>query len=103
MTLVSLYLTFCKFGLLCFGGGYILIPLLQSELVGEGKPLASQALAKGEKDTDQVLWNTGEVFSNSRSSVLRRRRQMYGKEEARKILNEEWKGGLNGNAERHFT
>jgi hypothetical protein len=60
------------------------------------------ALAKGEKDTDQVLWNTGEIFSNSRSAVLRRRRQMYGKEEARKILNEEWKGGLNGNAERHF-
>lgn len=61
------------------------------------------ALAKGQKDTDQVLWNTGEVFSNSRNAVLKRRRQMYGKEEARKILNEEWKGGLNGNAERHFT
>lgn len=61
------------------------------------------ALAKGEKDTDKVLWNTGEVFSNSRQAVLRRRRQMYGKEEARRILNEEWKGGLNGNAERHFT
>ena len=60
------------------------------------------ALAKGEKDTDQVLWNTGEVFSNSRKAVLRRRRQMYGKEEARRILNEEWKGGFNGNAERHF-
>ena len=60
------------------------------------------ALAKGEKDTDQVLWNTGEVFSNSRKSELRRRRQMYGKDEARKILNEEWKGGLNGQAERHF-
>lgn len=61
------------------------------------------ALSKGEKDTDQVLWNTGEVFSNSRNAVLKRRRQMYGKEEARKILNEEWKGGFNGNAERHFT
>lgn len=61
------------------------------------------ALAKGQKDTDKVLWNTGKVFSNSRKAVLRRRRQMYGKEEARKILNEEWKGGLNGNAERHFS
>lgn len=60
------------------------------------------ALAKGEKDTNKVLWNTGEQFSNSRRAVLRRRRQMYGKEEARKMLNEEWKGGFNGNAERHF-
>lgn len=60
------------------------------------------ALAKGEKDTDKQLWNTGQVFSTSRSAELRRRRQQYEKEEARKILNEEWKGGLNGNAERHF-
>ena len=60
------------------------------------------ALAKGEKDTEQQLWNTGRVFSNSRKAQLRRRREQYGKEEARKILNEEWKGGYNGNAERHF-
>ena len=60
------------------------------------------ALAKGEKDEDQVLWNTGKVFSNSRNAQLRRRREQYGKEEARRILNEEWKGGYNGNAERHF-
>lgn len=60
------------------------------------------ALAKGQKDTDGVLWNTGAVFSNSRQAVLRRRRQQYGREEARKILNEEWKGGRNGQAERHF-
>lgn len=60
------------------------------------------ALAKGEKDTDGVLWNTGGVFSNSRQAVLRRRRQQYGREEARRILNEEWKGGRNGQAERHF-
>ena len=60
------------------------------------------ALAKGQKDTDKQLWNTGQVFSTSRSAELRRRRRENGKEEARKILNEEWKGGLNGNAERHF-
>lgn len=60
------------------------------------------ALQKGQKDTEGVLWNTGAVFSNSRNAVLRRRRQMYGKDEARKILNEEWKGGLDGQAERHF-
>ena len=41
MTLSGLYLVFCKFGLLCFGGGYMLIPLLTSELVGEPpRPLA---------------------------------------------------------------
>ena len=45
MTLVALYFTFFKFGLLCFGGGYILIPLLQAELVGAGKPLAPQEFA----------------------------------------------------------
>ena len=60
------------------------------------------ALAKGEKDTDQQLWNTGKVYSNSRRAQLRRRREQLGKEEARKILNKEWKGGFNGNAERHF-
>lgn len=61
------------------------------------------ALAKGEVDKDQVLWNTGRYTSNSREAILRRRRKEFGKEEARKILNEEWKGGFNGNAERHFT
>lgn len=57
------------------------------------------ALAKGELDNEQVLWNSG---SDSRQAVLRRRRKELGPEEARRILNEEWKGGLNGNAERHF-
>ena len=60
------------------------------------------SLAKGEKDENKQLWNTGKTFSNSRKAQLRRRREQYGKEEARKILNEEWKGGYNGNAERHF-
>ena len=60
------------------------------------------ALAKGEKDTAGVLWNTGKVTSYSRDAILRRRREQLGKDEARKILNEEWKGGRNGNAERHF-
>ena len=46
MTLLSLYLTFFKFGLLCFGGGYMLIPLLTAELVGEPpRPLAPQEFA----------------------------------------------------------
>lgn len=45
MNLSALYFTFFKFGLLCFGGGYILIPLLQSELVGEGRALAAQEFA----------------------------------------------------------
>ena len=46
MTLPALYLTFFKFGLLCFGGGYMLIPLLTSELVGAPpRPLAPQEFA----------------------------------------------------------
>ena len=45
MNLAALYLTFFKFGLLCFGGGYILIPLLQSELVEGRKVLAAQEFA----------------------------------------------------------
>lgn len=40
MTILQLYLVFAKFGLLCFGGGYMLVPLLTAELVGPGKPLA---------------------------------------------------------------
>lgn len=46
MTLLSLYLTFCKFGLLCFGGGYMLIPLLTAELVGAPpRPLTPREFA----------------------------------------------------------
>ena len=45
MNLAALYLTFFKFGLLCFGGGYILIPLLQSELVEGRGVLKSQEFA----------------------------------------------------------
>lgn len=61
------------------------------------------ALAKGEKDTNKQLWNTGKEFSQSRNSVLRRRREKFGKEKAREMLNKEWQGGLNGLAERHFS
>ena len=61
------------------------------------------ALAKGEKDTEGVLYNTGKFTSTKRRAVLEQRRKIYGKQEARRILNEEWKGGMNGNAERHFT
>lgn len=43
MTAVAmLFLNFCKFGLLCFGGGYMLIPLLTAEFVGEGKLLTAE-------------------------------------------------------------
>ena len=37
-----LFLNFCKFGLLCFGGGYMLIPLLTAEFVGENKLLSPE-------------------------------------------------------------
>ena len=39
MSCIMLFLTFCKFGLLCIGGGYMLIPLLISDFAGEGKLL----------------------------------------------------------------
>ena len=42
MTILLLFLNFCKFGLLCFGGGYMLIPLLTSEFVGAGKLLTPE-------------------------------------------------------------
>ena len=42
MNILILFLTFCKFGLLCFGGGYMLIPLLTAEFVGDGKMLTAE-------------------------------------------------------------
>ncbi|MBR7131774.1 MAG: chromate transporter [Lentisphaeria bacterium] len=42
MSILLLFLNFCKFGLLCFGGGYMLIPLLTAEFVGEGKLLTPE-------------------------------------------------------------
>ncbi len=46
MSLTALYLSFFKFGLLCFGGGYMLIPLLAADFVGPGKPLTPEIFAK---------------------------------------------------------
>jgi len=40
-----LFWQFMKFGLLCFGGGYMLIPLLIAEFVGEGKLLTMERFA----------------------------------------------------------
>ncbi len=42
MIILNLFLTFCKFSLLCFGGGYMLIPLLTMEFVGAGKLLSPE-------------------------------------------------------------
>ena len=42
MAHIILFLTFCKFGLLCIGGGYMLIPLLISDFAGEGKLLTME-------------------------------------------------------------
>ena len=43
MSILALYLVFAKFGLLCFGGGYMLVPLLMAELVGAPpRPLAPE-------------------------------------------------------------
>ena len=45
ISLFGLYWVFFKFGPLCFGGGYMLVPLLTAELVGPGKPLAPEEFA----------------------------------------------------------
>ena len=42
MTVLYLFLTYCKFSLLCFGGGYMLIPLLTETFVGDGKLLTPE-------------------------------------------------------------
>ena len=42
MNLLLLFINFCKFGLLCFGGGYMLVPLLTAEFVGDGKLLTPE-------------------------------------------------------------
>ena len=46
MNVAMLYLTFLKFGLLCFGGGYMLVPFLAADLVGEPpRPLSPETFA----------------------------------------------------------
>ena len=40
MTSVFLMLTFAKFGLLCFGGGYMIIPMLLHTFVEEERILS---------------------------------------------------------------
>lgn len=42
MTVLYLFLIYCKFSLLCFGGGYMLIPLLTETFVGDGKLLTPE-------------------------------------------------------------
>ena len=46
MSELMLFIIFFKFGLLCFGGGYMLIPLLTNELVGPGLPLAADEFSR---------------------------------------------------------
>ena len=40
---IVLFFQFCKFSVLCFGGGYMLIPLLTEEFVGPDKVLTESA------------------------------------------------------------
>ena len=40
--MLTLFLTFCKLGLLCFGGGYMLIPLFNAEFVGKNNLLSPE-------------------------------------------------------------
>lgn len=42
MSLTGLFFCFVKFSLLCFGGGYMLVPLLTAEFVNANPPILSQ-------------------------------------------------------------
>ena len=47
MTPLSLFLLFVKYSALCFGGGYVLIPLLSADLVGAPpRPLSPEAFSR---------------------------------------------------------
>lgn len=46
MSLTALYLLFVKYGLLCFGGGYTLVPLLTADLVDSMKLMTPQEFAR---------------------------------------------------------
>ncbi len=35
--MIHLLFTFCKYGILCFGGGYMMIPMILADFVGNGK------------------------------------------------------------------
>lgn len=54
------------------------------------------ALAKGEKDTQQALWNTGKGNTRRRSIP---KKEKYTLETAKEIINEEWQKGF---ATKHF-
>lgn len=42
MSILTLFLTFVKFGLLCFGGGYVLVPLIIQDFVQTRKLFTSE-------------------------------------------------------------
>lgn len=46
MSPVAIFLLFVKYSVLCFGGGYVLIPLLNADLVGEGKLLSPELFSR---------------------------------------------------------
>jgi len=47
MTPLTLFLLFLKYSALCFGGGYVLIPLLSADLVGAPpRPLSPEAFSR---------------------------------------------------------
>ena len=44
MTFLNLFLTFFKIGILTFGGGYAMIPLIQSEIISRGWATSAQLI-----------------------------------------------------------
>ncbi len=46
MSMISMYLLFCKYGLLCFGGGYVLVPLLIADFVNARGIMTGEEFAR---------------------------------------------------------
>ncbi len=46
MSMLGLYLLFIKYGLLCFGGGYVLVPLLLSDFVNHRALMGAEEFAR---------------------------------------------------------
>ena len=65
MTVVLLFLTFCRFGLLCFGGGYMLIPLF---MIKERSTLDKDVAAYSKEDDYEPEETVG-IFESLKYAV----------------------------------
>ena len=74
MIALSLFLQFLKYGLLCFGGGYMIIPLLYTDLVEKTSTLTPESygnlLAVSQMTPGAVSVNTGTYVGFMQDGVL---------------------------------